>query len=440
MRRRIDHAIRKLRTWHGERRFHAAFARAVVALVLFVIDPLGVAVQKSHAIDRSFAWLAGNMRSYQPSDRLAVVLIEEEDLRSPGFQVDWPIPYGKTASLIRLLACAGASGVFFDYTASQQFNLAAGQDELETMVRDSLKAPRCNDDHAPPKIPVYFGAAENVDTSFARFLNDQGRAFWIGGDTDEGHYSVGRSEFPTEPLAEAKDQSPAFGIARDLCRLPGEDTALCPNRNVARGAQPLRLFWTANVSKDQHYFLRVGPGMECRDPLTLWEKIGLFFGMTDIGRYQTCPPILTLVARQLFLGDATQFLKGRFVFVGTRLFGLNDAVSSPVHGDLPGVYAHAVALDNLWYLKKGYPTRPKPYILLLMAIVVYIAIELTIEFCRGFKYSGHVRIFARVIMVAGLLVVVSCNQWPYSLLLAIFGYYWGGSALIKAAQEGIPAR
>ena len=44
-------------------------------------------------------------------------------------------------------------------------------------------------------------------------------------------------------------------------------------------------------------------------------EIGLFFGLTDIGRYQTCPPILTLVARQLFLGDSTRFLSGRFVFV-----------------------------------------------------------------------------------------------------------------------------
>ena len=162
VRRRIDHVIRKLHRWHGERRFHAAFARAIVALLLFVIDPLGVAMQKSLAIEKNFAWLVGNVWAYEPSDRLAVVLIEEEDLRSPAFQVDWPIPYAKTASLIRLLACAGASGVFFDYTASNQFNLAVGQDDLEAMVLNSSDAPRCNDDNTPPRIPVYFGATEEV--------------------------------------------------------------------------------------------------------------------------------------------------------------------------------------------------------------------------------------------------------------------------------------
>ena len=99
-----------------------------------------------------------------------------------------------------------------------------------------------------------------------------------------------------------------------------------------------------------------------------------------------------------------------------------------------------MALDNLWHFKGEYPTRPKPYILLLMAIVVYIAAELSIEFCRGFKYSGYIRTSIWVIMIAGMLGIVSHDHWPYSLLLAIFGYYWGGSALTKAAQEGRAAR
>ncbi len=46
------------------------------------------------------------------------------------------------------------------------------------------------------------GKTYNISAEF------KGRAFWMGGDADEGNYWAGRSEFPTEPLAEAKNQSP----------------------------------------------------------------------------------------------------------------------------------------------------------------------------------------------------------------------------------------
>ena len=63
-----------------------------------------------------------------------------------------------------------------------------------------------------------------------------------------------------------------------------------------------------------------------------------------------CPYNLTYSVAQLAtlpeeqLSDA---LKDRFVFMGAVVPGQNDLIDSPVHGTIPGVFLHAMALDNL---------------------------------------------------------------------------------------------
>ena len=63
-----------------------------------------------------------------------------------------------------------------------------------------------------------------------------------------------------------------------------------------------------------------------------------------------CPYNLTYSVAQLAtlpeqqLSDA---LKNRFVLIGAVVPGQNDLIDSPVHGTIPGVYLHAMALDNL---------------------------------------------------------------------------------------------
>jgi hypothetical protein len=50
-----------------------------------------------------------------------------------------------------------------------------------------------------------------------------------------------------------------------------------------------------------------------------------------------------------------QHLSGRVVMLGTALQGSNDRVLSPLHGRIPGVYMHAMALDNMLTYGDKYP-------------------------------------------------------------------------------------
>jgi hypothetical protein len=440
----VRRLFRKPSEWCGDRRFHVVLVRAFFALAIFGIDPLGVSVQESRAVDNSLAWLNGNVWPYKPSNKVAVLLIDEDDLKS--FELDWPIPYSKTASIIRLLACAQAAGVFFDFTASEQFNLAEGSEELKAVLSDWSKVPRCNDGQKPNPIEVFFGEIDrkndynkSITSGMSDDLAGRHRTFWIGSAPDERIYWPGRMEFPPEPISDASDQSPAFGIARRFCKLPHGDVELCPRPDLEKAQVPLRLFWSAEVSDDQNEFLPARPGSDCREPLTFSHGLAVFLRLSSMGRYQTCPPVLTLVARQLYAedpGNPPPFLKGRFVFVGANLAGLNDAIQSPVHGYLPGVYYHAVALDNLWHFGVDYPTKPEPYVPLIIAIGVYLAIEMASEFSSEKSRYPDLLKTSVIIGSAGLVCfIVYLSNWPYSLLVGIFGYYFSVSAITKLVAK-----
>lgn len=74
-------------------------------------------------------------------------------------------------------------------------------------------------------------------------------------------------------------------------------------------------------------------------------------------RTPLCPYHRTLSADQLNYMDASELsrhVSRKFVLVGANVPGYNDFVQSPVHGLLPGVHVHAMALDNFRTFGDGY--------------------------------------------------------------------------------------
>lgn len=52
-------------------------------------------------------------------------------------------------------------------------------------------------------------------------------------------------------------------------------------------------------------------------------------------------------------------IQQKHVLIGASVAGISDTVQSPIHGDIPGVYLHAMALDNLLHFGADYKW-PKP--------------------------------------------------------------------------------
>lgn len=72
---------------------------------------------------------------------------------------------------------------------------------------------------------------------------------------------------------------------------------------------------------------------------------------------QRCPYHATLSMDQLNgLSDEQHqhYMKDRFLMVGAQVPGFNDFALSPVHGLVPGIQMHAMALDNLLVYQRNY--------------------------------------------------------------------------------------
>jgi len=86
-------------------------------------------------------------------------------------------------------------------------------------------------------------------------------------------------------------------------------------------------------------------------------RVGLSGGASD-ERDRRQIPRDVFVRDEVHEKDVASFIKDRFVLVGTSQVGIPEVVTSPVHGDIPGVYAHAMALDNLFRFGKHYVRNP----------------------------------------------------------------------------------
>jgi len=72
---------------------------------------------------------------------------------------------------------------------------------------------------------------------------------------------------------------------------------------------------------------------------------------------------------------------GRYVMIGGAVPGHNDFVYSPVHGQLPGVYVHAMALDNLLTYRQTYKQSgewglPPPVDLAFAGLIAIVSVFL----------------------------------------------------------------
>jgi hypothetical protein len=193
-------------------RARAIIAETVLPLFLFFADPLGVVAYKARAIDDSVTVLTQYAHKSQAADKLAVLLIDQGALDT--WQIDWPLTYGRMSGLIHSLACANVAGVFFDFTLSEKFNLSDGKDQLQAATENSSKVagdwPNCDNGKPPPRIAVYFGKAQNIDSPLAQTLENY--TFSIDVRDGDGVY-------PTSPCRSGRRPPPSASsaISRNFC-------------------------------------------------------------------------------------------------------------------------------------------------------------------------------------------------------------------------------
>jgi hypothetical protein len=184
--------------------------------------------------------------------------------------------------------------------------------------------------------------------------------------------------YPFEQRA-AADAAPGSGLASAAVRMycdseRAPDACLARLTRVAAADAGFELAW----SPEGDPFNQRWSHASCIETTSPLRAI---LNQPALPRESPCPPVATLFAGALLspqvdpgLGAGNESLfaiaDGAFVFVGGNFRGSGDLVTTPLHTLLPGVYYHAVALENLLVFD-GHPKVRKEFRTPKLAFVGY---------------------------------------------------------------------
>ena len=380
----------------GKSRFATLWALLILIVVSFTMLWLGDKLNASGmALTRFMARAQAPLTAQfnYPAwmrEQITVALYDGEFLDSNGSA--WPISYQDHADgLLRLVSDPNArpKAIMLDITFGQERDdptisslyqaLCKIQNEFKVPVflaampstKDGLltirsglgtdqpgAAPACftlvGVDYLPDPLD---GLAWSYQLS--RNLTDDG---WVSGPA-------------TDPLKQPAYRSAAMAMAQDVAHLDlGDETV------------PMALVWGHNSAPQIDRPERL---QHCRPGAPDVRKLvpGVLRQLWEADRLPLCPYHQTLSMAQLATlseGELAPYLAGRYVLVGAHVPGFNDFADSPVHRVTPGIYMHAMALDNLLTYHGDYKlsaewTMPPSCALItpgLLAILVVFGVHL----------------------------------------------------------------
>ncbi len=180
----------------------------------------------------------------------------------------------------------------------------------------------------------------------------------------------------------------------DLAADGGNGPAAASSAIAARFIDPMIVRWGAFPSSLQSPFYAAGVCQRATDDdgrVAAWRRwwrslrqlaLGAIFDMRLASEPELslpCPAVPVIRADALLDGDPAalrSLLAGKAVFLGANVSGIPDWVTSPVHGRIPGVVLHAMALDNLLVDGRSYLRRLPDVVDKLIKATIVVAIAL----------------------------------------------------------------
>lgn len=306
-------------------------------------------------------------------DKITVVYMDDgflNDLKTVEFLgqkfFDWPLPYKTQAALYNRILKYHPKAIFIDLA---YFNQRQSDKELSYLSDGFIK----NAEHAGKDgqaVPVFLAAVQSSkygDESSTKTIHLPLEAFdgkadpvLVGWDNMSGRYPLA-----IEINGKAY-KSAAFALYQSIC----ESNCIINSDLANNDAEALAIQWANRntdylvhtsetegvagcVFKDQWVFIKVYNWLD--------KKVRSFLGLN--GEEQTlCPPADTIHASMLVDPDIRQYrdylqkmIEGRVILIGASLNGALGLLNTPTHGLQPGVYTHAMALDNLLEYGEQYP-------------------------------------------------------------------------------------
>jgi len=281
----------------------------------------------------SQAIINGIVKYIYPSDGQAettVVLFREDNLRM--LKEPYPVSYERHAEILEALSIYQPRAVFLDFvfldkrsreataTLRQAIcNLREAKIDVYLAVLEPMTRP-------DPNEPWVFECAAQVSAQISPVYAASGVLTYAHG------FDVGDKFLPT----------PAFAMAAPQLKLE------------PRTAQDMEIIWGNGVAELNQRWMS-----ECKRSGTWFSHlVSIFTNNASKMVKLRCPYTQTITVAHLLgsSGDAdvARVLKNGAVFYGAAFNLTGDRVVSPVFEEMPGVYLHAMAYDNLVTFRNDY--------------------------------------------------------------------------------------
>ncbi len=364
-------------------------------LILWILDPIDVASNSARLSAELFYRVvsaayeaptaledAGSNDPLDDKTNIAVIVINDETLRRK--DVPWPPPFSVHAEVIEKVLLYNPKALFIDFGFfDARDKEERGKEELERFIavlRDRykqkltpearkacdsgiLKSKEC--EGAVWRVPVFLAGAP-------RPLGRRKAPYQLGvipqlQDTVTGTVSTRYStehELPynSYPLYDCFTGEPSaalamYAVGYDDLEAWGLDLTACP-RDAERkgGPNELSVYWAswgdAGSSRGSYECKTLPASWPGRAVQVVWNwGLGLFqYDISWREQFQACPPHRSYAAHDFLVDESTElaeFMDDRYVFYGGNFAMADDLITPPTHEPVPGVFLHAMALDNL---------------------------------------------------------------------------------------------
>ena len=335
------------------KKWHIQLKAALISLLLmliFFLNPFGLRTAAEKYNEDLIIGFNAPMYPTTAQQQIAVILLDDAFVRH--YAERYPVDYSSLNQLLLRISQFQPKAVFFDilqyYKTSEHLNF---------WTRRLAKSQQ--------KFPVFMASIPQVDSSdyFAnqstlrKNLRASSQFTAVGWEGYQHYYPLKLTIGGEQYQSAAMDLYQAWCLS-EAQRCPYQETEFS-NGDLFDDVMIVQ--WGSNPAENQQDYVYLEAGQHCQDSATsrwrlLLEGIssrfhsGLSGGEVEKSSSYPCPQVLTVSATKLFQEDnkqALEVLKDRVILVGYGLESSADLVVSPVNGALPGVFFHAVALDNL---------------------------------------------------------------------------------------------
>ncbi len=333
-----------------------AFLHAIFWVLVLALDPFGAETASDIASRNFFQRIHAPFYSAAHQDQIYVVEISDDDLplTADGHRA-WPPHFGEYAELLRRLTGSDFGRprtVFVDLLLDNEHNDDPGIQSLCAAIGEAEAAG----------VKVYFADLPDYEDAprpplILSLCERAPRAAIAGWESLEGKYPLAFAPQSTVSVGRKPELTAAAALYRDyLAQSSGPEKAAEFEARLGN-APPVSVVWGAAAPLAEISCADIGETTP--DKVRAAAKIafagaGLFEKQrAQYEQFQPCLFHAALSAQEIARADAFDLasyhtlLDGAFVLVGARIRGIPDIVTSPVHGAVPGVYEHAMALDNL---------------------------------------------------------------------------------------------